>query len=67
MDGENYKGLTRDEKEQAIRDAWAQYRAQTPSLRNPSWLEYLEADNRLWRRYLATERTVLAAPERRDA
>ena len=63
--------ITKAEKKQIIDAAWAEYRAAAKAIPNVPWDEYLDADDRLWRRYVTTERAVLAAPVlallRRDA
>lgn len=58
--------MTKTEKELAVKEAWGVYRANAAALssdRRLGWSDYLEADGRLWRNYLATEKQIAAYPE----
>lgn len=60
--------MTRDQKRAAVNLAWADYRAASQRInRNMPWDEYLAEDDRIWRRYLAAERDILATPEPKAA
>jgi hypothetical protein len=51
------------EKKAAINDAWKEYREKAAKLsanRRLSWLDYLEADQRIWSKYLSTEAMIHA-------
>lgn len=56
------EAMTREQKTEAIRVAWAEYRAGAAKLNSLPWLDYLDADDRIWRRYLSVEKAVMAAP-----
>ena len=56
--------LTKQEKRSLIDSAWSEYRAASTNLpRAIGWSDYLDADARLWGRYLSTERAIQSAPE----
>lgn len=60
--------MSRQQKKAAIDLAWADYRAAAQQIdRSTPWDQYLAADEKAWRRYLATEREILAAPEPKAA
>jgi hypothetical protein len=60
--------MTKEQKRAAIALAWADYRAASQRIdRNTPWDVYLDTDGRLFRRYLAAEKEILAEPEPRAA
>jgi hypothetical protein len=56
------EAMTREQKTAAIGTAWAEYRAGAVKLNRLPWTDYLDADERIWRRYLSIEKAVMAAP-----
>lgn len=59
-------GLTKGEKRAAISQAWAEYRSRAAALssdRRLPWVDYIEADDRAWRQYLAAERFIASQAE----
>ncbi len=59
--------LTKQQKADLTARAWAEYRAEAAKLRDLGWTDYLDADDRIWRRYLTTERLIASAPEPKAA
>lgn len=59
--------MTKEQKRAATDLAWASYRAETQRIPNLPWDEYLDADERAWRRYLGAERSIAAIPETKAA
>jgi hypothetical protein len=70
--------LSKQQKRALIDSAWAEYRAASTAI--PRTLPFagykragvfregfLEADDRLWKKYLVTERVIAAAPEAKAA
>jgi hypothetical protein len=69
---------TTETKRQQIMAAWAKYRAESQAIPRSlpfsgftrggrSYEGFVEIDERLWRRYLADERSILAQPETKAA
>lgn len=59
---------TREQKREMVNAAWGEYRAASQRIPNATpWDVFLDADERLWKRYLATEREIAALPETRAA
>jgi hypothetical protein len=56
--------MTKEQKKAAVDLAWATYRAESQGIdRNSPWDAFLDADEWLWKRYVASERAILATPE----
>lgn len=55
--------LTLAEKKTLTAAAWQEFRRKSTSIdRRASWSAYVEADDRLWKSYLVTERAIASVP-----
>lgn len=55
--------MTKKQRDEALAAAWAEYREASRALscdRRLGWSDYLAADDRVWKRYLLTERGLLS-------